>query len=366
MNFEFLAGFAVSFAMFATFLFYLVKHRNDKELAPGVMQIFLIGIIHLIIAVFSFLWFFGIFSYSESDFLIIYSLLLLIQGFFLFMITYNISKQNNKLFYLLFFYIIVFLAIIFLDVSFMKIFISVYFLLVILFSVNFLIMGEEYKTIGLFGLFYSSISILLNIFVIANSADVYLFSIFYSAMVFAFLFVILKHMKKHPVHYRKKREDKKKNYAFTLLRDFVFLLAMINLIFIATIVIHELGHLVISYLYNCASREIVLNFSGGFADTQILCSNVTTKLFVAAGGPILPLLLSLALIAIGGKFMKEIGLLLAGFNFVISYPDFIDMGLSGNFSVFFIIIGIILVVAGVVLLAKSRAEDYIYSIKEFE
>ncbi len=362
MMIEYLLGLIVSLAFFSVLTFYFMKHSEEEFMKKAMIPAFLIGVVHLIISILSLLWFIGALTYSNSDFLIIYSLLLLIQGFFLFTIIYNISNQNNKLFFFAFSYFLVFFAIIFLHVSFLNVFVSVYFLFVLLLSLSFLFRNDEYKVIGIFGMLYSGISILLQILVLIKVVELYPFSIIYSALLFAFLIFMIKHLKDNPLPVKSKKR-KKKNYLFNFLRDFVFTLALINLVFIGTVVIHEFGHLMVSYLYDCASREIV--YSGGFPDTQILCSNVTSNLFVSLGGILGPIIIGLILIFVGGKFLREIGLLMIGFNLIIASKDFTEIGLSTNLSIFFVITGVVLAVAGIILLAKSKAEDYVYSVKGF-
>lgn len=358
MTFEFFIGFLVSFAIFLVLTFYFIKYHYNKDTTPRAIPLFFIGIIHLILAVFSFLWFFSFLSYSKSDFLIIYSLLLLIQGFLLFRVTYKVSNKNKNLFYLLFFFFLIFFLILFLHILFLEIFIMVYFLFVLLLSLNFLFRDDSYRNLGLFGIFYSGGSLLLHIFVLFGIGRLYFFSIFYSILLFVFLIFFFRYLKANPVIIPE-GDNKKKNYFFVFLRDFIFTLAFINLVFIGVIVIHEFSHLGVSYLYNCVSRQIV--YSGGFLNTQILCSDISSNFYVALGGPVFPILIGIILFFIGGKFLKEIGLLMIGFNLLVSSKDFSDLGISNNLAVLFIIFGIFLVVGGIILLAKSKTEESIYS-----
>lgn len=361
MDIKFLINSLLSLAIFVVFTLNFFKNYKEKRTKDVAVQILLIGLVSLVLSSISLLWFFGVLNYVQSDFISIYSILMLLQGFFIFMIIYYISNRNNKLLYLLFLYFAVYLSLFFIHTSFVALSISVYFLFVILISISLLFRGDDYRDLGIFGILYAGASLLLHIFVLAGLSDIYIFSIFYGILLLTFVLLFVNYLKRNPIPIIREQGKRRHGYLFHFTRNFIFALAVINLVFIGTIVIHEFGHLLVSYFYNCASREIVLNFAGGFADTQILCANVTTKFFVAAGGPVFPALIASVLILVSGKFLKEIGLLMAGFNFIMSYPDFLDMGLSSNFAFFVVIVGIIFAVAGIILLAKSKTEEYIYS-----
>ena len=363
MNFEFLAGSLVSLGIFAFLTFSFVKSYPDERARKVLIPAFFIGVAQLMISAFSLLWFFGALKYAQGDFLLIYSTLLLIQGFFVFLIVYNISRRDNNLFYLLLIYLIVFLVVAFLHASFATVFIAAYFLLVLLLSLSLLFREDSYRDIGIFGIFYSGISLLLHVFVLLDIASVYLFSIFYNVLLLVFVFFLVKYLLENPIPLPRVLR-KKRSYLFIFMRNFIFMVALINLVFIGTIVIHEFGHLGVSEFYNCASREIVYN--AGFPETQILCSDLRSNLYVSLGGPILPVLIGLILILVSGRFLKEIGLLMIGFNLIVSSQDFTAIGLSQNISIFIVFLGIAFAVAGIVILAKSRTEDYLYSIGQFE
>jgi hypothetical protein len=57
--------------------------------------------------------------------------------------------------------------------------------------------------------------------------------------------------------------------------------------------------------------------------------------------------------------MKHISILITGFNLVVLYEDFVGLGLSNNIIIFFILSGIIILVTGIMLLAKSSTEEYV-------
>lgn len=357
MEFEFLLNGIFSFLIFTILFFWAIKNYSKSKVL--FKNFLIIGLVNFIIFVFSFLWFVNVVNFSNFDFMLIYSFMIFIQGISLFFIVYRLTQEKG-LFYLFFFYFLIFLSILFLDISFMKIFIEVYFLFVFLLSLSFLSRKDDYRNISFFQMGYSGFSLLLNLLVVMNIEKLYLMSIFYSILFLGFIVFFLKYLSSSPLPLSKKKK-KEKSYFFNFFRSFVFVVALINLIFIGTVVIHEFGHLIVSYLYNCSSRQIV--FSGGFPDTQILCSNISNTIYVTLGGIVGPIIVGLILFLVGGSFLKETGALIVGFNLIMASKDYFQIGLSKNISLLLVIIGIIFVAGGIIYMAKSKSEEYLYSTK---
>jgi hypothetical protein len=152
------------------------------------------------------------------------------------------------------------------------------------------------------------------------------------------------------------------NYLFDFLRYFVFIIILTNFIFIGVLAIHEGGHFFVSKLTpDCNMDRIV--FEGGLPHTEILCDNsVSSTSKIIFGGIFIPLIVALLFFFGGGTFMKEISLLIIGFNILISYKDFIDLGFSQSVSFFFSIFGGIVILLAIGILAKSRTteEEFIH------
>ncbi len=362
MEAEFIINFFVYLAITAMLEFYYFKYREDKRINSIMKEVAFLGLSALIIAVFSFLWLFEILNYNPSDFLLIFSLISFIQGIILFMIIYKISNRNKNLFYFLGFYLFTFIAVLLVHISFMQIFVEVHFLFILLISIALFSREDDYRNIGIFGMSYSGLSLLLQVLVLAGVGQLYFFSIFYGALFLGFMIFFFDYIKDKPLSLSSVSK-KQKSYFFHFLRSFVFIVALINLVFIGTVVIHEFGHLMVSYLYQCASRQIV--YSAGFPDTQILCSNLTSTLYVTLGGILAPVIIGIILFFIGGRFLREIGILMVGFNMIIASGDYLNLGLSSNLAFFIVIIGVLISIIGIISLAKSKSEDYIYSLEHF-
>ncbi|MCX6750027.1 MAG: hypothetical protein NTZ83_01065 [Candidatus Pacearchaeota archaeon] len=112
---------------------------------------------------------------------------------------------------------------------------------------------------------------------------------------------------------------------------------------------------------NCELERIV--YEGNLPHTEILCNDsVNSMNKIIFGGIFLPVIVALLLFFGGGTFMKEISLLIIGFDILISYKDFIDLGFSQNISTFFSIFGGVIILLAIGILAKSRTteEEFIH------
>jgi hypothetical protein len=155
----------------------------------------------------------------------------------------------------------------------------------------------------------------------------------------------------------KKGRIKKSYYFFDFLRYFIFIIILTNFIFVGVLAVHEIGHFAISKLSpNCELERIV--YEGNLPHTEILCKNSPESMNkIIFGGIFLPIIIAFLFFIGGGTFMKEISLLIFGFNLLISYKDFMDLGFSQGISTFFSIFGGVIVILAIGILAKSRTTE---------
>jgi type III secretory pathway component EscU len=204
---------------------------------------------------------------------------------------------------------------------------------------------------------YSSLSLIIQVAFLFNK-DAYIFLSFISNILFGiFIISMLSQIEKFPLSYfEQPLENKKRSYLLDFLRYFIFIIILTNFIFIGTITVHEVGHLLTSRTLGCEFGKII--YEQGFPHTEILCNdsfNSLTK--VILGGILLPILIAILLYFAGGTFIRELSLLIIGFNLIISYQDILDIGISKNISIFSSIIGGVLILASIGLLAKSRTSE---------
>jgi len=356
----FLVNFIISLAIFLYVSLNVYKHFRDERVKKVIWYFLLIGFLYLIISIFSFLWFFEILTYVESDFLFIYSLLILLQSLFLFILVYYITN-NKRFFYILISYILLFFLVLLLGISFMNYFILASFLFMLFLFIGMVMINEDFRKTGYFGIVYSVVSIICHVLFFLDVGCLCYFNLVSNLFMAVFIWFFLKNLEKSPLSLDKIDVGGKKSYTLVFLSHFVFMLVLINFVFVGTVVLHEFVHLTVSSFYGCEYGKIV--YEGNFPRTEILCSGgAPANPLIIASGLLFPSVLAFVLLFIGGKFLREIGLLMLGFNLVVSYRDFSDLGLSDNLIMFFLILGIFLSVAGIMFLARSKTEEYIYSI----
>ncbi len=359
MEIIFLASFVASLLVFSVVLNYFVRHYREDKIKRVIWYIFLVGFLYLIVSIFSVFWFFSIVEYVKEDFLFIYSLIILLQSLFLFMIVYFVT-QNKRFFYLLISYVLVFFLAFLLGISYMNFFLLSSFLFMLILFIGLVLEEFGFRRSGYLGILYAVVSLVLHILFFAGVFDL-AYEVFFSGIFFLlFIFYFLKNLEESPPEISLSK-NKKRGYFFVFLSHFIFMLVLINFVFIGTVVVHEFGHLSVSSFYGCEYGKIV--YDGTFPKTEILCPDDNSHMKVILLGALLfPIVIALFLILVRGKFLKEIGLLMIGFNLVVSSKDFSALGFTDNLIMFFVILGIFMSVAGIVLLARSKTEEYIYSL----
>ncbi len=361
INFLFLLNALISLAIAIFLIFnFIINNKKYPKLGNAFLLLFLMGFIFLIYSLVFSLVVFNVTTYNPSDFLFIHSILISVESIFLLILIYNIRK-NKKIFYLLFIYLI-FIFSILMGWNFPNfLLISSLMLIMILFIL--LISIPQFARISKFAIFYCSISLLLEVILIFKNQSSILMSLISNLFFFVFILFFVIDLKKIPFSSSEKKHSfKKKYYLFDFIRYFIFIVILTNFVFIGTIAIHESGHFFVSKLFTDCDLERIV-YEGSLPHTEILCGNSPDSLgIIILGGIFVPVLVAFLFFFGGGTFMKEISLLILGFNIVISYKDFIDLGFSNVLSSFFSMFGGAIIILGILILAKSRTteEEFIH------
>jgi len=350
----FLINFLVSLFIFISLLRGFFKHYADKRTNRIVQNLFIIGLLYLIFSGISILWFLDIIVYATSDFLVIYAILIIIQTLFLFNIIFLFS-QNKKLFYFLFLYLISFFSLFSPLFNFFILSLISSFLLTLILFIYLSNREDVYRKVGYIGILYSIFSLICQSFLLIGIGKIYVFSLVSNVLFLILIFILLSDLRKYPLLHLEFSQSKEKSYSLLLLRYFVFMVVLVNFIFIATIGIHEFGHYAVSKFYDCQYRRIV--YEGNFPHTDILCKNISDNTIVLLGGILTPIILAIILFLVGGKFVKSTALLMIGFNLMAANGDFRELGMSDNLIMFALFGGIMFLVIGIIMLAKSRVDS---------
>lgn len=352
MKWIFLINVVISLAVALMIFFNYIACYRNKKTSQIVNYFSLVSVIYFFIFIFSVLWFFEVLDYNSEDFLFIYSLAVFIQSIFFFVIIFLLSK-NKKIYHFSFFYLIVLFSFFTAFFNFLYLFLITSFLVSIFI---FVYLSNFYSNSGKVGIVYSVISLILSLLFLFGIGNL-LFLSFFSNLLFLILTKsILKEFGNVLPGKTADSVENKASFFIKFMRFFVFILVLSNFAFISTITLHEFGHFSIANFYKCEYNRIVYEKS---LHTEILCDYYSSK-YLSLGGILLPFFAALILLLVGGRFLKDIAFLIIGFDLIASNQDFYDLGFSQNISTFLFFLGVLSIIVGIVLLAKSRISHEIY------
>jgi hypothetical protein len=336
-------------------LYFIFKDKHVKISLKNIIFLFIvIGMTFLIKGFLYFLTFLEVIDLNTTDLYFFDPILLLINTSAVVFIFSIISGNNNYKYFLLFYVTIIF------SVYFSEIFYILFFFIsyLIIFLLCVLISKETFFWVSFSGMLYSFFSFLFAIALMLNLIGLILFETITSLLFALFLFNIMKGIKENIFKINvNKLSNNNSNIILDFVRYFLFIILLMVFVFISTVTIHELGHFVVSKFSDCSLSRIV--YEGALPHTEILCqkNDSSSLLFSFLGGIAFPFLFSIFFFIVGGKFMKEIGFSVAGFNLIISYADYLDIGLTETKALFLVILGSILVILAIAFLASSRVEE---------
>ncbi len=361
LDFLFLINILISLSISIFILINIFRNYRKYLQLRKIFYLFsIIGFIFILYSIIFSLWLLNFTTYNPQDFLFVHSILVSIEAILLLSIIYYLRK-NKKIFYLLFIYSI-FLFSFIMGWNFTN-FLLISSLMLILILFILFISVPNFTRISKFAIFYCSVSLLLESTFLFKDQPSPVMSLVSNLFFFLFIFFFLMDVRNISLSDSdKKIKYRKSNYLFDFMRYFIFIVILTNFVFIGTLAIHEAGHFFMSkFNPNCELEKIV--YEGDLPRTEILCDGSPEYMnLIIFGGILLPILVALLLFFGGGTFMKEISFLIAGFNILISYRDFVDLGFSSSISIFFSMFGAGIIILAILLLAKSRTteEEFIY------
>lgn len=356
MNFFYLLNGVVFLAFFIFVFFRYLRHYDKRDVSKVVKNVLILGFVYLLGSLLSFLWYFNVVDFSIFDFQFFLTLGIVFQTSILFRIIYLFSG-NKKLKYLFFIYLFVLFVLIFVikDVFY---FVEIISLLVSsLLFVEIIFREDVYRKVGFFGLLYSLLSLIFCFLSMFELISIVFYSFFSGVLFFVFLYFLLLDLKKYPLIVGIERKESRPHYLIVL-GHIMFIVVLVNFTFIGTIAMHEFGHYGVSQFYDCEYSRIV--FEKSLFHTEILCSNLIDSIYVLLGGVFLPIFFAVILFLVGGKFVKEVGLMIVGFNLVSISRDLGDLNLSLIYSIIASFVGAIFLVWGIMKLSRSRSEDVFF------
>lgn len=332
------------------------RHYKKEDIKKIVHWFGLLFFVYVAFLVFSIAWFFGYSVYSDADFLYLYALGILAQTLILFGVFYLLYGRRRLLNWLWFYLAGVFSF--YISVAYIPLLVLVisFFLTLILF-LNLYSWSFVFRRVSYIGILYAAVSVLFQFLVFFDFGDLFVYSLVSSLIFAVFVFLFLRDVTKYPLRVEKKISLQKESGIVLFMKYFIFMIVLVNLVLVATISLHEFAHVAVSRYYGCESRTIAYE-DGSYPYSEIVCPDLDYKLPITLAGPLGPLIVAVLLLFIGGRYMRPISFLVAGFNLLAGYRDFQEVGFSQNIILGISMIGLIFLFFGVVFLAKSRMQDY--------
>jgi hypothetical protein len=352
MKIIFFLNTIISICIFLVTVKGFLKHYKNERNNKIINHLAILGLFYLFFSILSFLWFFNFLTYSQQDFVLLYFVLIMIQTFLILLIA-RLLAHGKMINSLLFIYLIMIVLLVVISHNSFQIALLFSFLFLLLFFLRLSFNKGKYLKISYFGIFYSLISLIFHLSLIFGYGNAYAFNLFSNLIFLALIVVFLKNLPNLPL---RRKISKNTHYIISFFRYFTFIIVLTNLVFIGTVGMHEAGHFFIAKSYSCNYERIV--YEGLLPHTEVLCSGDASRIAALVGGIGLPLVIALAIYLIGGKFLKDLAMLILGFNLIISARDLSDLGLSQNIIISVAFFGLISIIIGVVMLAKSRIEEH--------
>ena len=153
----------------------------------------------------------------------------------------------------------------------------------------------------------------------------------------------------------KRSRRKSFKYFKYYVKALLYLLLITILISLSTIILHELGHFIFSYLAGCQQIKVILSLedSNITTYTEMECPQSISMFLLGISGffIVLPISILFFLISSGGE--KYLALVMIGFNFIVSASDFevyLKLPLS---DIITILIGSVIILIGETLLIEK-------------
>lgn len=338
-----------SSAIFLTIFISLIKEIKTSSFNSKEIPLIVLGIVYLVFTITLILWITSTLTFQSSDLLIVISTILIIQAICILAILYKIRK--NRKIYLGLIPLAFLIPLVIHAPKFLHLTIPTsFFIILITFLTTTSINGKTTRCLIL----YTSISLFLYLFAILWQNLISTFALISTILFLIFTIPFLKFLQQ-TAHNHYFPPSAPESPLIHFLKHFVFIIIITNFIFIGTVSVHEFGHLLASSSSGCEETKIVYELQG-LPHTEINCADLSNKNRWTLGGILLPITVAIFLFFAAGKFIKELSLQIIGFNLMISYLDFMALGISKTIATFISVSGVALTIFSLALLIKSRVE----------
>ena len=332
--------FGLSLASFISFYF-AWKNKDWKKIGSS---FFLLASTFLTFSLINFIWFAT--PDSFSTFLEIKAVGTGIISFVLGYIGYKLTKRKEVLF-LLFLYV---LSFIFLDMGIHQLILFTMMISYIITSVIFFLLyafSERYlKNAGMFGLFFSFLSFVYLMLSIFEPGIILYWFIPNSMLFVSIIFFALEMLYgDRPHEITGVRIDGKRKKTHTIIYFIAYVIAVNIAIIIATLAVHEVGHVLIGHVAGCEGGKAIILDLSSTPHAELKCpTNAITITYL--GGLIATIVFGMLFFFARGMVGTYLSYSIWGIGLYIANNDLLAIGAGNSIVRFLMLTGLVLLIYG--------------------
>jgi len=339
----------------------LIKFRNIISLN---------GILFLMLSFLYFSWVIGYLKPSSKDFVFLMFVINVLTSIF---ITYLIFKitENTNIIYLTVFYISTIFAINHSLNSFFIFSMGVSYLLVLLVSLELIFdYNILLKISGFIGLLYSIVSMIFLILITINYKPYNMWWFIPNILLILMYYIIFLYFKEKSNNFKLKIKNKYKkkfdNIYLIFVKFIIFIIAINLFVLLSVISFHEFGHVISAQFYGCEHAKAIIFDLLNYPHTEIVCSGYFNDFIISLGGLMVTILLFLIFYITGNNFIKLFSFLILGYSLIISFRDYIDLGISNNIQFLIMALSILFLIKVNINLSQYYLDQNKIIKKEFK
>ncbi|MCP3682423.1 MAG: hypothetical protein GY861_06995 [bacterium] len=199
------------------------------------------------------------------------------------------------------------------------------------------------KKAGAVGVAYAILSLLLIFFAISRGDIADLCWFLPNILLFFVFFFIYLDVKKCGVIKKKAKKKKKPFLPLIFIKYFIFVISMTLFMFLSTVGIHELGHVLTAQYYGCEEGKAIIYDINKMPHAEMGCDENYNETVISFGGLAATLIMAALFFFIGGDFLRIIAYYILGLSLFIAYDDLLSMGLTYNLVVPVMLISVIII-----------------------
>ena len=188
-----------------------------------------------------------------------------------------------------------------------------------------------------------------------------------SMLLFVVFYMLFKDMKEEgPIEDHPQEHHASIHAASILLKFLVFITSLSAFIFLSVVSLHEFGHAIVGQYYGCEQYKAVIYDVSHQPRTEFSCDDPYNNFFMTIAGFAITILLGMLFLIVGDAFTYRLSTLILGYALLISYGDFLDLGLSSSLALVLTLLSVIVTILSVIRLSAYYLHHYHYFSEDWE